>query len=50
MKMKQGDALHLSEAPENYRLTPYNPQFDRQIELGKQIMHDDWQILKALSR
>ena len=50
LKVKKGDALYLTEAPDGYRLTPYNPEFERQIELAEDIMHDDREILKALAR
>lgn len=50
LKVKKGDSLYLTEAPDGYRLTPYNPEFERQIELAEDIMHDDREILKALSR
>jgi putative addiction module antidote len=50
LKVKKGDFLYLTEAPDGYRLTPYNPDFERQIELAEDIMHDDREILKALSR
>jgi putative addiction module antidote len=50
LKVKKGDSLYLTEAPDGYRLTPYDPDFERQIELAEHIMHDDREILKALSR
>jgi putative addiction module antidote len=50
LKVKKGDSLYLTEAPDGYRLTPYNPDFERQIGLAEDIMHDDREILKALSR
>lgn len=50
LKVKKGDALYLTEAPDGYRLTPYNPEFERQMELAENIMHDDREILRALSR
>ena len=50
LKVKKGDALYLTEAPDGYRITPYDPEFERQIELAEDIMHDDREILKALSR
>ncbi len=50
LKVKKGDSLFLTEAPDGYRLTPYNPEFERQIQLAEDIMHDDRDILKALSR
>ncbi len=50
LKVKKGDSLYLTEAPDGYRITPYNPDFERQIQLAEDIMHDDREILKALSR
>lgn len=51
MKVKQGDILYLTEAPGGgYRITPYNPDFERQLQLAESIMHDDRDILRALAR
>ena len=34
--------MYLTEAPDgSYRLTPYNPEFERQMSLAERIMHDD---------
>ena len=48
--VKKGDALYLTEAPGGYRLTPYDPEFERQMKLAEEIMHDDRDILRALSK
>ena len=49
--LKKGDIVYLTEAPDgSYRLTPYNPEFERQMRLADEIMHDDREILRALSR
>ena len=51
LKVKKGDTLFLTEAPGGgYRLTPYNPDFERQMKLAEEIMHDDREILRALAR
>ena len=50
LKVKKGDSLYLTEAPDGYRVTPYDPDFERQIELAEGIMHDDREILRALSK
>lgn len=50
LKVKKGDTLYLTEAPDGgYRLTPYNPDFARQMSLAEEIMHDDREILKVLA-
>ena len=51
LKIKKGDTVFLTEAPGGgYRLTPYNPDFERQKTLAEDIMHDDREILRALSK
>ncbi len=50
LRVKKGDSLYLTEAPGGYRLTPYNPEFERQMQLGEEIMDQDRDILRALSK
>ena len=51
LKVKKGDMLYLTEAADGgYRLTPYNPDFARQMDLAEEIMHDDREVLRALAR
>ena len=51
LKVQKGDVLHLTEAPDgSYRLTPYDPEFERQTALAESIMHDDREILRALAK
>ncbi len=50
LKIKKGDTVFLTEAPDGgYRLTPYDPDFERQMGLAEDIMHEDREILKALA-
>lgn len=50
LRVKKGDSVYLTEAPGGYRLTPYNPEFERQMKLAEDIMHEDRDILRALSK
>lgn len=51
LKIKKGDTIYLTEAPDgSYRLTPYDPDFQRQMALAEDIMHSDRDILKALAK
>ncbi len=51
LKVRKGDTVYLTESPDGgYRLTPYNPDFERQMELAEEIMHEDRDILRALSK
>jgi len=51
LKVQKGDSVFLTEAPDgSYRLTPYNPDFERQMTLAEEIMHKDRDILRALAK
>ena len=51
LKVQKGDTLFLTEAPDGgYRLTSYDPEFDRQMSLAEDIMHQDKDILRALAK
>ena len=49
LHLQDGDILCLTEAPDGaYRITPYDPEFMRQVELAESVMHDDHEIIRAL--
>jgi putative addiction module antidote len=51
LNVQKGDTLFLTEAPDGaMRITPYDPDFERQMKLAEQIMHDDREILRALAK
>jgi putative addiction module antidote len=51
LKVQKGDTIYLTEAPDgSYRLTPYNPDFERQMKLAEDIMHQDREVLRALAK
>lgn len=50
LNVQKGDVLYLTEAPGGgLRITPYNPDFQRQMELAEQIMREDRDMLRALA-
>jgi putative addiction module antidote len=51
LKVKKGDTLYLTESPDGgFRLTPYNPEFERQMSLAEDIMHEDREVLRQLAK
>ena len=51
LKVQKGDTLYLTDAPGGgYRLSPYNPDFARQMSVAEEIMHDDREVLRALAK
>lgn len=51
LKVQKGDVIYLTEAPDGgFRLTPYDPDFARQMALAEDLMHEDRDILRALAK
>lgn len=51
LKVGKGDSLYLTEAPDGgYRITPFNPDFARQMSLADEIMREDRDILHELAK
>ncbi len=50
LRVDKGDTLYATETPEGIELTPYNPEFVRQMDLAENIMREDRDILKRLAK
>jgi putative addiction module antidote len=50
LQVGEGDTLYLTEAPDGYRLTPYDPDFERQMTVARGVMRRDRNLLRALAR
>jgi putative addiction module antidote len=50
LKVEKGDSLHMSEAPGGIALTPYDPDFDAQLEAGREFMRDYRDTFRALAK
>ncbi len=51
LNVQKGDTLFLTEAPDGaMRITPYDPDFERQMALAESVMHDDREILRVLAK
>lgn len=51
LNVQKGDTLYLTEAPDGaLRISPYDPDFARQMALAESIMHDDREILRVLAQ
>jgi putative addiction module antidote len=50
LKVEKGDTLYLTEAPEGFRLTPYNPEFERQMSLVQRVIRERREVLKELAK
>ena len=50
MGVKEGDAVYLTETPDGYRLSPYDPEFSRQMELAREIQSKHRDALRELAK
>ena len=50
LKVEKGDVVYLTEAPDGYRLTPYDPGFAEQMEAARQIMKHRRNALRELAK
>ena len=51
LNIQKGDILYLTDAPDGgLRITPFNPDFARQMTLAEQIMREDREILRVPSK
>jgi putative addiction module antidote len=50
LHLSKGDSLYLSEEPDGYKITPYDKEFIKQMDLAEDIMREDRDVLKVLSK
>jgi putative addiction module antidote len=50
LKVKQNDHLFAVETPEGYLLTPYDPELEEQLRLGREFMKERRDTLRALAK
>ncbi len=50
LKIHNGDSVYLTEAPDGYRLTPYNPTFERQMKVAESVMRRYKDALRQLAK
>ncbi len=46
--VKENDKLFLTETPDGYRITRYDPEFKEQVEAAEEFMDDYGDALKEL--
>jgi putative addiction module antidote len=50
LNVEAGDQLYLTPAPGGYRISPYDPEFEEQMTIAKDIMKSDRNILRELAK
>ena len=49
LRVQKGDSLYVLETPRGIELTPYDPEFARQMDLAEAIMREDRDALRKLA-
>ena len=50
LKLQRGDVLYLTETPDGYKITPYDEEFARQMEVAERVMRENRDVLRELAK
>ena len=48
LRVQRGDVLSVIETPDGIELTPYDPEFAKQMETAERVMREDRDVLRLL--
>lgn len=50
LKLEKGDTLFITETPDGYAITPYDPALEEQLQAGREFMRDFRDTFHALAK
>jgi putative addiction module antidote len=50
LRVQKGDELFAIETPDGYLLTPFDPEVEEQLKLGRELMKEHRETLRALAK
>jgi putative addiction module antidote len=50
LRVGEGDTIYLTETSDGYRITPYDPDFERQMKVARRVMKRDRNMLRELAK
>ena len=50
LKVEKGDTVFLTDAPGGVLVSPYDPAVEEQLKLGREIMKENREVLRALAK
>lgn len=50
LKLDKGDAIYVTETPDGYRLSPYDPAFAEQMQTARDLMKQRRNAVHELSK
>ena len=50
MRLEKGDDFYVNETPDGLRITTQNPEFEKQMRLGREILKERRAVLRELGK
>lgn len=50
LRAEVGDSIYLSELQDGLKMTVHDPEFEKQMEIARQIMRENRDVLRALAK
>ena len=50
LRVEKGDMLYVTETPDGVQLTPYDPEFEAQMESARRVMRKNRDALRRLAK
>lgn len=50
LKLGKGDTVYVTESPDGYRITPYDPDFEAAMEAARKVMKERRAALRELAK
>ena len=50
LKVERGETVFITETPDGYALTPYDPSLEQQIKAGREFMHEYRNTFRQLAK
>ncbi len=50
LKLNKGDTVYMTETPDGFALTPLDPSFAEQLDIGREFMREYRDTFRALAK
>jgi putative addiction module antidote len=50
LNVEKGDSIFLTDSPDGFRLTPYDPQFEKAMQSARRVMKRHRNALRELAK
>ena len=50
LKLEKGDSVFITETPDGYAITPHDPEFEKQMQIARDVMKKRRAVLRELAK